>query len=363
MVHDTPEGPGLDAPSPDAAGSSAPRRWPRIAVIGVVILVVAALVAVNVIRMPYVIIAPGSATPLDAGVVKVTGAPSYSHRGDLLYLTVRVSNDDPSLARYLMAQLDDDVSIEPKENVIGCASYAASARLNVELMTQSQDVAKAVALQRLGVPVTTESSRAIVTNVLCDGPARGSLELGDVIEAVDGQPVATASEVGPLVRAHRPGETVVMRVRRGDDSRTVSVRLGDQGGTALLGIATQTVTTERFPFAIDIDTNRVSGPSAGLAFTLAIIDDLTPGDLTGGHRVAVTGSIQPDGSVAPVGGVAQKAIAARDHGATILLVPAGEAKAARGHGLKVVVVRTLDDALAALAANGGASIPAAGAGQ
>ncbi len=144
----------------------------------------------------------------------------------------------------------------------------------------------------------------------------------------------------------------------------MSVRLGRRDGVGYVGIATQSFSNSSFPVDIQIDTERVSGPSAGLAFTLAIIDDMTPGELTGGKRVAVTGSIQPGGTVGIVGGVEQKAVTARDDGARLMIVPVGEAKAARAHAgsMKVVAVRNVDEALAALAANGGDPVPpAAGA--
>ena len=86
---------------------------------------------------------------------------------------------------------------------------------------------------------------------------------------------------------------------------------GSTSGTTCLGITSQEFVTYKFPIDVKIDTQLVGGPSAGLAFTLAIIDDLTPGALTGGKRVAVTGTIAPDGSVGAVGGVEQKAITAR----------------------------------------------------
>ena len=97
-----------------------------------------------------------------------------------------------------------------------------------------------------------------------------------------------------------------------------------------------------------------------MAFTLALISDLNRGDLTGGRRVAVTGTIASDGTVGPVGGVAQKAIAAKRSGAVAILVPPGEASDARSHasGLRVITVRTIDDALAALRSLGGAPITA-----
>ena len=94
-------------------------------------------------------------------------------------------------------------------------------------------------------------------------------------------------------------------------------------------------------------------------FTLAILDVLTPGDLTGGMRVAVTGAIADDGTVRPVGGVAQKTVAAADAGAEVLLVPAGEeAEALRDdHGLEIFGVTDLDDALAVLERLGGDPLP------
>jgi PDZ domain-containing protein len=110
-----------------------------------------------------------------------------------------------------------------------------------------------------------------------------------------------------------------------------------------------------FPIDVSIDTGDVGGPSAGLAFTLAIIDDLTPGDLTGGADVAVTGTINSDGTVGPVGGTGQKAAAVRAKGYDAFLVPSDDYEAARQHAgdVDVIAVDTLDEALAALADLGG----------
>jgi PDZ domain-containing protein len=337
------------------------RRWPAIVgsiVLGVVVVTVAAMAFIHV---PYVIISPGDATALNGQVVTIEGAPTYPHRGQLLYLTVRVSNDDPNIWRYLFAKLDDDVSVQKREAVIGCASYDESGRLNQDLMVQSQNTAKQVALERLGYQVTQNGARVVIVNVECGGPADGHLQLDDVVTAVDGMPIAKAEDVRPLVLAHKPGETIHFTVQRAGATRQVSVRLGADDGAALVGIATQTFTDSSFPVDISIDTARVSGPSAGLAFTLAIIDDMTQGDLTGGGRVAITGSIESDGTVGVVGGVEQKAVTARRQGARLMLVPVGEEKAAREHadGMRVVAVRNVDDALAALAAHGGDPVPPA----
>lgn len=322
-------------------------------------LLVTALVAAAFIRVPYVIISPGDATPLDSRVVTIAGPPTYPHAQRLLFLTVQVTDQDPNLYRYLFAKLDSTVDVQKKQDVIGCASYAANARLNDLLMHDSQDTAKEVALTRLGYPVTHLGDQVVVADVACGGPSDHRLRLGDLITAIDGHPVTRADDVRPLVLDHHPGDLVHLTVRRGDQTVTVTVRAGHSGRAAFLGIVTQTLESWRFPVAITIDTQRVSGPSAGLAFTLAVIDNLTPGDLTGGRRVAVTGTIEPDGTVGPVGGAAQKAITAERNGASALIVPIDEARDARSHAghLRVFAVRTINDALAALHRLGGPALP------
>ena len=106
-----------------------------------------------------------------------------------------------------------------------------------------------------------------------------------------------------------------------------------------------------------VNTGRVGGNSAGLALTLSILDLVTPGELTGGLRVATTGTIDIDGNVGPIGGIVQKVAAAEEAGIDLLLVPVTELADAREHAgdLAVEGVSTLDDALAALARHGGES--------
>lgn len=349
----------IDPPPPSPAPVSRRRRVLRRGVAVLAVAFGAFVIAAPFIHVEYVIISPGRATPLDDRVVAVSGAPTYEHSGELLFLTVRVTDNDPNLYQHFFAKLDGDVKVVKKADVLGCTSYSADERLNRLLMEESQSTATAVALRHLGYPVTDVDHRVVIANVACDGPSRGLLEPGDIITAVDATPVTTAEEVRPLVRAHRPEETLTLTVMRGKRSRDVTVRLGSLEGEALLGIQTQTITRVSSPVDVDIDTRRVNGPSAGLAFTLAIIDELTSGDLTGGKQVAVTGTINSDGTVGKVGGVEQKAVTARDQGATLMLVPRGEARLAKEQvdgDLRVVAVRTLDDALAALRHAGGDAV-------
>ncbi|MFF9483296.1 S16 family serine protease [Streptomyces sp. NPDC014676] len=108
---------------------------------------------------------------------------------------------------------------------------------------------------------------------------------------------------------------------------------------------------------VGLELADVGGPSAGLLFSLGIVDKLngdgSGGDLTGGRVVAGTGTIDADGTVGAVGGVPLKTQAARRDGATVFLVPKAECSDARAElpeGLRLVPVTTLKSAVDALIA-------------
>jgi PDZ domain-containing protein len=109
-----------------------------------------------------------------------------------------------------------------------------------------------------------------------------------------------------------------------------------------------------FPFDVKIQLNNVGGPSAGQMFALGIMDKLTPESLTGGKRIAGTGTIDNTGQIGPIGGIRQKMYAARDTGkASYFLAPASNCDEVTGHipaGLHVFAVKTLADSLKVLQA-------------
>lgn len=335
-------------------------------------LVIAAAMIVGIVgivgmyvKLPYVIFSPGDATPVDR-YVRISGVQSYHHRGDVLLLTVRVSTGRPNVWRYLEASIDDDSKVIGERQYQGNVPRARVDRESVQRMTESQLAAKQAALTRLGYKLRIDDKGARVLEVVKGSPAdRGGLHAGDVIVGVDGTTITVRDQVGQIVQARPVGTTFTVTVMRHGAPRTLTVTSGAAPsgtlrGKPYFGIGAVTEHADiRFPVKISIDAGDVSGPSGGLAFTLTIIDDLTPGDLTGGHKVAVTGEIDGAGNVGEVGGVAQKAVAAREEGATLMIVPVAEVHDARSRSgnMKVVGVRTLDDALRALRRNGGAALP------
>jgi PDZ domain-containing protein len=182
--------------------------------------------------------------------------------------------------------------------------------------------------------------------------------------------------------AHHPGQTVVFSVRKGGSGSPVPVSITLRatkvtvGGVTLtldLGIQPEDQVTYVYPFPVKISVPDIGGPSAGLALTLGVIDALDGGSLTGGKTVAATGTIDAAGAVGDVGGVPQKTVAVEKAGASIFLVPSVERAAAESKarpGLHVYAVRTLDEAIHVLEANGGhlgevrtaAALSSAGAG-
>ena len=364
----------MTAPLPDAPMAPAPpgpptrppqprRRWPVVVGVLAGALVVIALLG-TFIRLPYVIYSPGDATPVE-GIVRISGAKTYHSPGEVLFLTVSVSRDRPNVWRWLAASLDKDSDIVGEDSFLQGQSRSRVDKENVVAMDDSQQAATTVALEQLGYTVNASGSGAIVAQVVDHSPAKGHLEPGDLITAIDGQPISTAEQVGTTVRAKPAGTTFQFTVTRKGQTLTVPItthaaRSGPLKGKPQVGIAPVTKDLKLdFPVDVKIDPGPVSGPSAGLAFTLAIIDEMTPGSLTGGQKVAVTGTMDLDGNVGEVGGVPQKTAAALDAGAKLFIVPTAEvkqAKARAGDAATIVGVNTIDGALRALREHGGAPV-------
>jgi PDZ domain-containing protein len=145
-------------------------------------------------------------------------------------------------------------------------------------------------------------------------------------------------------------------------TRTVDMALGarpEDASRSYLGVSLQTNDLSfEFPVEVTIDSGRVGGPSAGLAFTLGLLDVLTPESLTGGLSIATTGTMELDGRVGPIGGIHQKVEAAKRRGVQLMLVPSSELEEARTYadGLRIEGVDDLDDALAVLSTVGGGDL-------
>ncbi len=221
-------------------------------------------------------------------------------------------------------------------------------------MAMSQKVAAAVALRSLGYHVAVRPNGVLVDQIDLGTDAAGKLQPTDRIVAVNGHRTLTYKELRAYMATVKPGQTVALTVVRGKATLTIRVRTINIHGIALIGFAAEQSADIQLPFKVTIDSGEIGGPSAGLAFTLEVMQKLGH-DVTHGYRVAATGQINLDGSVSAIGGVEQKTWGVREAGAQVFLVPvdggnAKEAKRYAGPGLRIIPVTSFAQALRALAA-------------
>ncbi len=322
---------------------------------GVAVAVVALLGwAMIAVPLPLLVISPGSALQVSERI-KFPTRPQDELSGQLLLTTVQISQ--PNTFEALGAWLDADQDVIQREQVIpenvDPAAYFEAQR---QIFEESGQLAAATGLRAAGLAVTVTGNGAEVAAVTPNAPAQGVLREGDVIIAVGGQPIQTASGLVAAVSARRIGEELALTVRRNGTTSQLRVTLGRsaQQPGPVLGVVISTVGFNiDLPFPVQVDAGQIGGPSAGLLMALTVYDLAEDGDLTRGRIIAGTGTIDAQGNVGPVGGVEQKIEAAVQAGAQIFLAPAGEAdqaRAAAGDRIQVVGVTTLDGAIDALEA-------------
>jgi PDZ domain-containing protein len=318
----------------------------------VVAATVAALAAVGAWLVPtdsYIFL-PNKVHPV-APLVDVRGG-SDPEGGGIYFVDVLVRK--ATVLERVWPGVREGASVVPAD-VVRPPGVSEAERRRGELaeMRRSQKVAAAVALRELGYKgVVANPVGARIEFVDPTAPAAGQLKRGDVVVRAAGQRVRVPGALRRLVTARAPGSSITLVVRRGGALRPVRVRTmrGAEGRT-IIGVIVSQAADIRLPLDVDIDVGNVGGPSAGLAFALDLLEELGR-DVDRGNRVAVTGTIELDGSVGEIGGVKQKTIGVRRAGISVFVVPAGEnAREARRHAgdLRIVAVESFQQALRELA--------------
>lgn len=357
----------------------APARWTSW-LVGASIVVLA-LVLGWFVPMDTYAVTPGSATAM-AGLVTAKPlhgtAPRPPAKGSAYMADVYVTS--LNLDRWLYSHaFDRNADYASSSQILGPGGdeQQLTAQGYVE-MSDSKDAARVAAFDQLGLKVEAKPVGARVDAVSSTGSAHGKLSAGDRVTAVDGVAVqgacglirathdlspgtamkltverAVFSSVGAL--SYAKAATVQVQVGRPNSSATASGCPGVDGpARGALGVSVTTALSYRWPIDVSVRTELVGGPSAGLAMTLQILDELTGGKVLHGRLVASTGTMAMDGQVGDVGGVRQKAVAVGQAGVSLFLVPKGEratAEAGAPSGLRVVEVSTLTQALRELKAS------------
>lgn len=309
-------------------------------------------VLLAVVTVPFVSLGPGptfdTLGEVDGKqVVAIEGTMTHPTTGHLNMTTVS-QRDDLTLGEALTLWLSDTEQLVPRDLIYPPGKSREDVdKANNADFKQSEDSAAYAALGYLKYP-----SAVTVAKVPEPGPSAGKLKAGDAIDAVNGTPVATVEEFTGLLKNTKPGQTVTIDYRRKNEPAGVAqITLGankdrDYG---FLGVAV--LDAPWAPFVVNFNLANVGGPSAGLMFSLAVVDKLTTGDLAGSNFVAGTGTISADGKVGQIGGITHKMVAAHAAGATVFLVPAKncyEASSDNPSGLRLVKVETLAQAVDAL---------------
>jgi Lon-like protease len=331
---------------------------------------IAVAAALTFVGLPYVVMSPGPATNIlgkadGKPLLSIQGAPTYPTSGNLDFTTVSVDGGPGvRVTVYDLAQawLSGSQEILPEEQVFPPEQTEQDAQEEgAAEMAGSQSVATATALRAVGKDVP---EMVVVAGVPDGSPSKGILQPDDVLVTVDGDPASSSDAVRAAVQRHQPGDTLPVVVRRGGKEQRVTAKTTEANGRTVMGVGLRL--DYDLPVDVTLRTGSVGGPSAGLMFSLAIYDALTPGELTGGTKIAGTGTLDDGGAVGPIGGIRQKLIGARRAGADFFLAPAencADIGTAVPDGLRVVKVATFDEGLAAVRDIGtgkAASLPTCG---
>jgi PDZ domain-containing protein len=318
--------------------------WRGVAGLSAAVLAVGSLA---LIPTPYYVTAPGMALDTSRAILAEGG-----HQNPDRFYLLTVFAQPANALFWLWGKVDHRVRLETPREFLGTTpDYATYDQMSREMMVNAQRTAKAIALQKVGYGRGVEFQGILVTAITNDSPNKGILALGDRIIGANGRPVRQYADLQAVLKTVQPGESVRLSLVREGQERELTVSTKphpEDTQRPYLGIQfEQAVTYDDAALPVRILLPWITGPSCGLAMTLQIIDQLTPGGIAPPERIAVTGTIEVDGSVGAVGGVAQKVATAEAAGAKVIMVPeANQAEAlAAARRIQVVPVGSIDQAL------------------
>ncbi|WP_424765827.1 YlbL family protein [Paenibacillus sp. sgz302251] len=309
---------------------------------------------------PYVVYEPGLAVPVEPMISIEEG----DRLGDGEFLLTAVKMTEPNFLSTLQSMWDSSKDVYLKRDVLrGYSRQQYVERLNV-IMQGSQNNAVEAAYRHAGLPYKSKPQAIIVSDAYtAENRLLAPFQAGDkLLGLTGGARFENIEELFGLLQALNKEPSAAFDVERGEEVIRVLIPARAQGTGVTeeerlkaLGIISLTELRSLEPddprYHLTIAAGEIGGPSAGLVFTLQALDLLTEGDLSGGHRIAATGTITADGKVGAIGGIKQKIVISSEEGAQLFLAPADNFKEADEKArsidtsMKVVSVATLQEAL------------------
>ncbi|TXK77487.1 SepM family pheromone-processing serine protease [Paenibacillus sp. N3.4] len=303
--------------------SSAGRRYLISAIVGVVIIYLLFFV-----QLPYFIFMPGTAEEIKPMVTIPKG--SDVEKGALMLTTVRVA--DANVVNYLIGLVHPYEEIQPKTSVFrkGESEQEYSQRQEYVMLT-SQASAIQAAYSAAKIPFHINHEGVIVLQTLPGLAGEKVLKPGDVLLKIADKEVKAAQDLKNAIKGQKAGDSIPITFKRKDVVQNATLTLGvlpqqeadksERVGIGVVPADMQAIKADRDDQQVSIKAGEIGGPSAGLMFSLEIYNQLVPEDITKGYRIAGTGTIEPDGTVGPIGGIQHKIIAADKQKAEYFFAP------------------------------------------
>ncbi len=301
---------------------------------------------------PYMVHQPGSADEIKP-MVSVTGG-DQEEKGTFMLTTVSVSY--ANLAMLITTQFKHHAEIIRKEPDRNDEEYETQQRY---YMSSSQSNSIMAAYSHANIDYAVVPEYVFVVGFSKSVTPKGDFHPGDIIKQLNGEPIGEFEALAEALKGKTAGDKVSVELERGGkklEQQVELVQIGEENGEAKAGLGVSVGEVRKVQPSdpakeVKFKDTRIGGPSAGLMFTLEIYNQLTPGDLSKGYRVAGTGTMSEDGTVGPIGGVQFKIVASDREDADIFFVPEDNYKEAKAKadkiksGMKLVPVKQVDDAL------------------
>ncbi|GAF79020.1 unnamed protein product, partial [marine sediment metagenome] len=290
-----------------------------------IIIIITVLILLNLIPTPYFLVIPGQAISLSENITVESGEKDA--KGQFLLTSTAIIK--ANLLLYVYGFFDPNIDLRSKDDEI-LLSMDKKDYINImeKLMQESQMISKIVALRKAGYSPEISGRGILINGILDNSPAKDKLLPGDVIVKIDEQPIHTLEEFSEIVRGYNSNQIVRITFLRNNSTYSTLIPLielpGADDETERIGIGVYADTKDlqcRFPLKIEINLEKIKGPSAGMMIALEVLNQLTENDLSGSLLIAGTGNLSIDGRITEVDGIKQKIISAKKQKADVFLVP------------------------------------------